>query len=279
VSAVSFIFVVLSASAVIAAETDKNMSLEQSVCGLKEPLLFWVWSSAAGRPNARRVKELDYVKDISFPTLDGRELRGYALLTPRRDSAQAGKRKGYLLVLQGNAQLADQIIGELTSYVDAGYDVYIYDYRGYGRSNGKRRLKAMVSDVGEIIAELNSSYDQRLVYAMSFGGILFLNALGQNIVIDRAVIDSSPSRLSTYGCPVTYDPITHVPADGSQLMFIVGLRDTVVTPSMSEEMIDLAQQRKAEVVIDSELAHPFMDYGMVNHRRRMAMIQRFLIGQ
>lgn len=277
--AVFFIFAFLAIGGVIADEADKRMSLEQSVCGFKEPLLFWLWSTVAGRPNSQRLKGLDNVDDISFATMDGRTLRGYVLQAARRGPVQPGEPEGYLLILPGNAQLADQIIGDFAGYADAGYDVYVYDYRGYGRSDGKRRLKAMVSDVSEIIATLNSKYHRRLVYAMSFGGILFLDALDQNLEIDKAVIDSSPSRLSTYGCPEKYDPITHVPSDSSHMMFIVGLRDGVVTTSMSEEIVELARQRNAEIVIDAEFAHPFMDYGVSIHRRRMTRVREFLLRQ
>ena len=50
--------------------------------------------------------------------------------------AQPGKgvARGYLLVVQGNAMLADQIITHFDPFARSGYDVYIFDYRGYGRS-------------------------------------------------------------------------------------------------------------------------------------------------
>ena len=41
---------------------------------------------------------------------------------------------GYLLVAQGNAMLADQILGELQYFRKLDVDVYVYDYRGYGLS-------------------------------------------------------------------------------------------------------------------------------------------------
>ena len=55
------------------------MNLEQSVCGLKEPIVFWLWSSMAGQANTGRVTGLDNVEDIAFETKDERTLRGYRL--------------------------------------------------------------------------------------------------------------------------------------------------------------------------------------------------------
>ncbi len=253
------------------------MKLEQSVCGLKEPLVFWLWSSMAGSPNADRVAALRNVEDISFQTKDNRVLRGYRLRATGAEG-QVSSPKGYLLVMQGNAILADQIIDEFTHFSSAGLDVYIYDFRGYGRSGGKRRLKAIISDYVEIIAALDASaYERKYVYAMSFGGIAFLDGLESHGKLDRMVVDSSPARLSGYGCPSDYDPVNHLPDDCSRFLFIVGQNDGVVRPSMSRELVDAAQQRHAVVLRDEEFGHPFMDHDRSVHRRRMRVIEQYLL--
>ena len=253
------------------------MKLEQSVCGLKEPFIFWLWSSQAGSPNADRLSGLRNVEDISFRTKDNRTLRGYKLKVTGIEG-QVSSPKGYLLVLQGNAILADQIIDEFTHFSSAGFDVYIYDFRGYGRSEGKRRLKAIISDYTEILAALNSSdYEQKFVYAMSFGGIAFLDRFEMHGKLDRIIVDSTPSRLSDYGCPSEYDPVNHLPEDCSHFLFIVGQKDRVVPISMSQELVGTAQQRSAEVLRDEEFGHPFMDYDGAVHRRRMKVIEEYLL--
>jgi hypothetical protein len=45
----------------------------------------------------------------------------------------------YLLVAQGNAMLADQIMGELQSFRDRGFDRLRLRFRGYGLSEGRSR--------------------------------------------------------------------------------------------------------------------------------------------
>jgi len=272
-----FAFLPVFASFTAAGQGDDNMKLEQSVCGLKEPFMFWLWSSMAGSPNAHRVAGLRNVEDISLETRDGRTLRGYRLTANGRDG-QPSAPKGYLLVMQGNAILSDQIIGEFTAYSSAGFDVYIYDFRGYGRSGGKRRLKAIVSDYAEILAALKSSgYAQGLVYAMSFGGIALLDGFESHGVIDRIVVDSTPSRLSDYGCPPDYDPVNHLPEDCSHFLFVVGLSDNVVTPSMSQELVEAAQQCGAQVVTHEAFGHPFMERDRSVHWRRMKVIENYLL--
>ena len=80
--------------------------LESSVCGfLREPLAFWQFHRAAGTAEASRVELIRDIERLSFATRDGRKLGGYKL--------RAENPQGYLLVAQGNAMLAGQIMGVL----------------------------------------------------------------------------------------------------------------------------------------------------------------------
>ena len=273
-----FLLILFLSGCTVAEGTDNIMKLEERVCGVKEPFIFWLWSRTAGRPNSKRLVGLNNVKDIAYKTKDGRTLRGYQLIANETKPAQVNNVNGFLLVLQGNAILADQILSDFSRYAQVGYDVYIYDYRGYGRSEGKRRLKAMISDVKEIINYLSTkSYKKRLVYAMSFGGILLLDGLDANIKFDKVIIDSKPSRLSNYGCPKGYDPITRLPKECGNFMFITGQRDRVVTIEMAKDMVKKAQQCHAKIISDDEFAHPFMDANFSVHQRRMKTIEHFLL--
>jgi pimeloyl-ACP methyl ester carboxylesterase len=230
----------------------------------------------AGRPDVGRISGLRHFDDISFETRDGRVLRGYRL-NAADQAGQPVDARGYLLIMQGNAILADQIIGEFSEFARSGVDVYVYDYRGYGRSGGRRRLRAIVSDYGEIIDALNArGYRQHYVYAMSFGGIVLLNGDMSLDSLTRLIIDSTPARLSDYGCPPEYDPVNHLPNDCRHCLFITGEQDRVVSMSMSRELVDEAEQRGASLHHDAVFAHPFMDRNRSVHQRRMRLIHNYL---
>ncbi len=252
--------------------------LEKTVCGIKEPIVFWLWSSLAGSPKPARVSGFSNAEPVAISTTDGRILRGYQLKAILSGPEPTIKARGYLLVAQGNAMLADQILGSFMPFAQAGFDVYVFDYRGYGRSEGKRRLKAIVNDYREIIAHLDSQhYSMHLFYGMSFGGIVLLNALN-GMTEDRMItIDSTPSRLSDYGCPQAYDPVINLPKDASNFLFIVGLRDHVVKEARSEELVELAKTRGGTVIVDPEMAHPFMDQNRSVHTRRIETVKSFLL--
>ena len=244
--------------------------LESSVCGLlREPLAFWQFRRAAGTAKASRVGPIRDIERLSFATRDGRKLGGYKL--------RAENPQGYLLVAQGNAMLADQIMGALTFFRNAGLDVYVYDYRGYGLSEGKSRLKAIVSDYREIVTMLNAQgYHRRYLYGMSMGGVILTNAVGPSEEYDALVVDSSPSRISGLGCPEEYDPLRKLPQDASKLMLIIGLRDRVVPPQDIEEMAKIVQERGGLVLRSTEFAHPLMDIDPAVRRQRFQAVVDFL---
>ncbi len=243
---------------------------ETSVCGwLREPLAFWQFRRAAGAPDARRVAHIRDLERIAFTTRDGRTLGGYHL---RSRSPQ-----GFLLVAQGNAMLADQIVDELQYFRDLGFDVYVYDYRGYGLSEGNSRLGAIVADYRELAASLNTQpYRRRLLYGMSMGGVILLNAVGASGDYSALVIDSAPSRISPFGCPESYDPVHHLPPDSSRIMIMGGERDRVVRIAQVEELMRVAQGRGARVLRHPGLAHPFMDASADLHRSRFQAVADFL---
>ena len=71
---------------------------------------------------------------------------------PRRAALPAG----YVLLVQGNAMLAKTLARPLRVFQNAGLDVFLFDFRGYGRSQpGEPRVSAIIQDYSEIISALN----------------------------------------------------------------------------------------------------------------------------
>lgn len=266
---ITVIFFLNSPRMVVAEEFD----FEQAVCGsVREPLAFWLWQSMAGRSEPSYIKLKQNVQSIQFTARDGAILSGYKLA--------ARVPRGYILVAQGNAMLADQLISDLELFRKRGFDVYLYDYRGYGRSEGKSRLAAIISDYTDIISNLNTKgYPRRFIYGISIGGVMLLNAVGRTHNFDAAVIDSSPSYISNYGCPESYNPMRHLPLDSSHIMIISGVRDLIVSPIQMAELIRIGENRGAIVFRGIEFSHPFQDRSFEIHRHRLNIILDFFIDE
>jgi alpha/beta superfamily hydrolase len=255
--------------------------LEKTVCGwLLERAAFALWSSVAGRPDPTAWKSVPGAAPVAHQTRDGRTLHGYRI-SAHPPGSTAPPATGFMLFAQGNAMLADRLLGELTTFAEQGVDVFVYDYRGYGRSQGTPRLKAIVDDYRDLFHALGAGVPggQKYLYGVSFGGLVLLNVIGGRASFDRAVIDSTPSRVSPRGCPEQYDPVRNLPPDASGLLVISGDRDGVVTPSEQAELRSAAASRGARVVSSESFAHPFMDRDVATHRARQRLIRTFLFGE
>jgi hypothetical protein len=104
-----------------------------------------------------------------------------------------------------------------------------------------------------------------------------LNAVGRSQAYTKLVVDSSPSRISNFGCPERYDPVAHLPEDSSRLMIVTGSRDEVVKPSQMDELIRVAKSRRGRVLQDNEFAHPYQDLSPATHRRRQNEVATFFL--
>lgn len=252
---------------------------EETVCGwFKERFLFLIWSSAAPEPDESRFVGHQLVISVDFTTSDKIILRGYKY--PSHDMNDAiTEPKGYVLMALGNAMISDQVIGGLKSFSQKGYDVYIFDYRGYGLSGGKRRIKAIIEDYKELANYLNAQYQTSLLYGISLGGAVIANVIGAGVEYDRAVIDSSPSRFSPYGCPKEIDPAENIPVNAGNMLVITGVLDQTLSSKMTAEYRELASIKGASVFDGPDYAHPFMDGSSEVHHDRLSKIINFLDDQ
>lgn len=253
---------------VTAAQTSGS-NIAEAVCGpIQEPAMFFVWRHAAGKSQETILPK--NVESIEFLARDGTLLKGFK-------ASATSEFKGTVLVAQGNAMLAEQLISPISYLAASGLDVYIFDYRGYGRSGGDSRLKAIIEDYRELEKfVISSGKAPYMLYAFSFGGIVVLNATSENDAFDRFVIDSVPSRISIHGCPPSYDPVNNLPKKSAKVLFIAGSKDKVVTQKMSEELLALGAASGAVVVNKEEFAHPFMDSSREIARERMDLVRSFL---
>lgn len=84
---------------------------------------------------------------------------------------KADSSKGVIYYHHGNAGNLDRWGSIAEYFVQFGYDVLIYDYRGYGKSTGTRSEKTLHQDAQHIYDELlkDWSADQIILYGRSLG--------------------------------------------------------------------------------------------------------------
>ena len=251
---------------------------EEALCGsFFEPFVFWMWSSMTPEPDESIVANIPFIEPSEYMTSDGKAIRGYKYLS--NNGYAKTSPKGYILVAMGNTMVSDQMVFMLNSFSQRGYDVYVYDYRGYANSEGSRRIKAIIEDYKEITQTLNKTYKRKLLYGISLGGAVMLNVIGSGLDYDAAVIDSAPSSLSPFGCPKSIDPLENLPKNASKIFVITAQSDSVLPSSMTSPLRESAKERGAKTLDGEKYDHPFADRNLDVHSQRMALILEFLDSQ
>lgn len=172
--------------------------------------------------------------------------------------------------------LADYLPGWLAPLASTGLDVYVYDFRGYGRSGGKSLFSDITLDYDEIIKTLDSTVPGRhMLYGISFGGIVLLRSIADGAAYDAAVIDSVPSKLPVaLNCDSSANPVNNLPKDSSHILLISGGKDKQVTPHDMEKLIQRGRQNGAQIILDASLQHPALA-PKEDHQVRFPAIETF----
>ncbi len=273
-----FVFLASCCSLPISANDDLN----ENVCGIfwAEDNVFAKFKKQAGKVknSSKFINNFNQkfdISSVSFNTRDNFILKGYKLSTKRQN-------KGYMLFIQGNAMLADQMLENFTDYTAQGYDVYIYDFRGYGNSSGNPKLKAIIDDYKNIILKLNNKYsnNKHLLYGISFGGLVLLKALKDIDIVDdnmKVVIDNNLVKIPWYYlCPAEFDPVNNLPINNSNnFMFFIGNNDSITKPQ--EWFIKKISGIGVEVKEVNGCGHPVSKKNTEKECRRFSIIKNFLI--
>jgi pimeloyl-ACP methyl ester carboxylesterase len=116
-------------------------------------------------------------RDVAFTTADGVRLHGWFL-------PASAPRQGSVLLLHGNAENISTHIASVAWLPGAGFDVLLFDYRGYGRSVGSPTLDGLHDDFAAALATLFAlpEVDPRrvVVLGQSLGGALAITGLASS---------------------------------------------------------------------------------------------------
>jgi len=167
---------------------------------------------------------------------------------------KANKSKGLVFYLHGNGGSLKGWGSIADTYIDAGYDLFLLDYRGYGKSGGHVESEEQLhSDIDKVYAHMLRGYDQKDVviagYSIGTGPATHL-ARRKNI---KALILQAPyysmSRLMGDKAPVvpefvkrykinTFEFIKNVTAP---VYMFHGTADELIDYSHSQSLIKCAK--------------------------------------
>lgn len=117
-------------------------------------------------------------KEVSFRTDDGCLLNGWFITN--KDAEYT------LLFFHGNAGNISHRLEKINIFYNLGLSIFIFDYRGYGKSHGSPSEKGLYQDAEAayryLIKERNISADNIILYGESLGGAVAIElASRQNV--------------------------------------------------------------------------------------------------
>jgi len=191
-------------------------------------------------------------EDVTFQTEDGLNLHGWFV--------QGEKDRPVVLFCHGNAGNISHRINNLGYFRQLGLSVLIFDYRGYGRSEGSPSEEGLYRDGRAALAWLKSRgwAKNRTVY--------FGRSLGAGIALQLAievppaglVLETPFTSLAAMGrhhYPILqfflgwllndrYDNLSKIASLRSPLLIFQGDRDTIVPEKMARALFEKAGEPK-----------------------------------
>lgn len=144
-------------------------------CGQSNRLFYWPNDLVYNNP----ADEGRTFENVYFQSADGTRLHGWFLPAQTRPAGA----KGTVIYFHGNAQNLTAHY-EFVSWLPArGYNLFLFDYRGFGQSEGEPTREGTFQDSVAALGYITSREDQKgvplVVFGQSLGGALSLAALGE----------------------------------------------------------------------------------------------------
>ena len=191
-------------------------------------------------------------EEIDFQATDGNRLSGW--LVPGREKAPM------VLFCMGNAGNISHRLDTLQLLHDLGVAVFIFNYRGYGRSEGKASEEGTYHDIAGALELLNKRgwpSERTIIFGRSLGAAIGLEAALHSppagLIMESAFTSIAAmgkhhypliSSLLGWLVGAKYDNLEKISGLKSPLLLIHGKEDTICPPRMAEQLFARAPKEK-----------------------------------
>ncbi len=222
-----------------------------SVSGCCERLFYLPDARVYSTPEAFGLR----YEEVAFASADGTRLTGWFL-------PAVGPARGTVVHCHGNAQNMTSHWQFVKFLPAEGFHLLVFDYRGYGRSEGRPYRRGTVEDaraaVDYVMGRSDVDAGRVVIFGQSLGGAIAAVAAAEDARLRGAIIDSTFTSYRDEAAhvlrqnPVTwllawplsraliasgYDPVDYVERIAPRpVLFIHGTDDRVVPASMSEAL-------------------------------------------
>lgn len=229
---------------------------------------------------------------VKFASRDGTQLSGWFL--PATVGAKSAK--GTVIHYHGNAQNMTAHWRFVAWLPEQGYNVLVFDYRGYGASQGKPEVKGVFEDANSALDYARNRADvdpdRLLILGQSLGGTNAIAVVGSGnrLGVKAMVIDSTFYSYSaiahdkmtgagllmddTYSAARYIGRISPIP-----LLLLHGTADAVIPYQHSERLFNQAQEPKQRIIVpDGQHIDALTDrFGTVYQSKVLAFFEAALV--
>jgi fermentation-respiration switch protein FrsA (DUF1100 family) len=190
--------------------------------------------------------------ELEIETDDGQRLHGWWIPTQRDRSA------GHILLFHGNAGNIGDRVAHARLLVRAGFDVMLFDYRGYGRSSGRpdeqgtyldgraacRAVSARAGCDPARVTYLGESLGAAVAAELAIWSPPRALILQSAFTSLRDVARRHYPFIPRFLIPDAYPTIERIGSVGAPVLVVHGDRDAVVPLSHGQKLFDAARQPK-----------------------------------
>lgn len=129
-------------------------------------------------------------QDLYLETTDGVKLHAFLCLQDAEDSINYQKKT--VLILNPNAGNIGLAVPTVANFYQLGYNVLIYDYRGYGLSSGEASEVGLKKDADAVLEYITNHQQLKktslILYGRSLGGAVAIYIASKNYTCVKGVI-------------------------------------------------------------------------------------------
>jgi len=211
-------------------------------------------------------KEMDLpYEDIYFSTIDKVRLNGWLV--------KSSKSSNTVLFIHGNAGNIGDRLAKIAMFHEMGLNVFIFDYRGFGKSEGKPSEQGIYYDALAAYDYLVSREDVNnkriIIYGVSMGGTAAVEVAwrrkAQPLILDstfssaadmaKRIFPLAPSFLLS----VKLDNIGKIPHVLGPKLFIHSQGDEVIPFALGKKLFDAAPGPKHFLEIEGDHNGAFLE--------------------
>jgi hypothetical protein len=189
-------------------------------------------------------------EDIHFKTSDDLVLNGWFFKNPQAGST--------IIFAHGNAGNMSDRLMKVKFFFDLGLNVFIFDYRGYGKSQGKPSEAGIYLDAQSAYDYLQTRGDVNMkgiiLYGASIGGIVVIDLATHRdaalLVVESSITNARDMAkifypfVPTFILSLKFDSISKVRKLGMPKLFIHSPDDEVVPYWVGQQLFEAAAEPK-----------------------------------